>query len=340
MTFCFYYCCLNKVHAFVSPNIEGGDGWVKDSPKVDGIPSFRESFSRELNYREDVPIINIDSVGNATSRPLGTKFENTSFAHIHKNALFVTVDAFHDTGSDYFDREKSEGGHGIITCTVVGDHLAWFENVLRAGRELLSIKHIFVQAHIPILQPVRKSYSSGQYFDGADSSDFWKLMQKYDVDVYFAGEVHANTVIKDSHSNTIQVTSRANRLNNFLRVDVSEDKYIIHSYNEIGEKWRWNGNYTNQGQLTVNKSNGAYSISGIGSLEPIDLSSLDNPLIWLKFGESDKYKLKDRQIVGLKYDQFQQTLEGHSITIRNITSTEGMKNFGLFGRKFFLCVLH
>ena len=296
-----------------------------------GLPYFRDSLVRELNEKDGVPLYTTP-IGDAASRPYGTEYEQTSYAHVHKNALFVTVDAFHSVNSTFFDRETGEGGNGIVTCTVVGEHYLWFEDVLRAGQEDPSIKYMFVQAHIPILQPVRKINSSGQFMDGGENSDFWKAMQKYGVNVYFAGEVHANTVIKDPNSNVIQISSRANRLSNFLKVEVSDEEFVIKAYNEFGENWRWNGQYTQYGLLNVRKPDDQLSITSDGALEVFDPSG---PLIWLKFDQSDTYSLKDWQIIGLKYDQFQQTLLGHSVTIRNKTSTIGMSNFGAFGRKCF-----
>ena len=80
----------------------------------------------------------------------------------------------------------------------------------------------------------------------------------------------------------------------------------------------------------MQKSNEGVSIDSEGVLEVLDTI---RPLIWLKFAESDVYDLNDRQIVGLKYDQFWETLQGSSISIRNKTSTLGMQNYGSFGRK-------
>ena len=67
-----------------------------------------------------------------------------------------------------------------------GQHLTWFENVLKTAQNDESIKHIFVESHAPILQPVRKVRCSGQFLDNAEKSKFWKLMEKYGVDLYFA----------------------------------------------------------------------------------------------------------------------------------------------------------
>ena len=51
---------------------------------------------------------------------MGTEYENTFFAYIHKNTLFVTVDTFQIVGegtSDCIDRKNDKGGGGAITGT-------------------------------------------------------------------------------------------------------------------------------------------------------------------------------------------------------------------------------
>ncbi len=278
-------------------------------------------------------------IGNADSRPIGTPFASTSFEHVHKNALFITVDAFHEVelsiiqGQRFFDRETSLGGEGIITCTVEGDHLVWFENVLIEANKDPSIKHIFVQAHVPILQPVRRSDSSGQFMDKASASDFWNLMREHNVDIYYSGEVHANTATKDEESNLIQVVSRGNMINNFLIVDVTDDSFIISVYNELGTEWRLVGNYTKYGELKVNKSPSAITpIQSSGVLRLINKES--GPTIRINFDERDTYPLNTTQIVGMKHNQYKETLIGQNITLRNETASTGMKYFGYFGRKY------
>ena len=44
--------------------------------------------------------------------------------------------------------------------------------------------------------------------DDEMESDFWKTMRKHEVDIYFAGEVHSNTVTKDPKSDLVQVVTR------------------------------------------------------------------------------------------------------------------------------------
>ena len=154
-----------------------------------------------------------------SSRPIGTPYENTSFAHQHKNVLFITVDCFHNYGHDYFNATTGVGGEGAVSVTVQGEHLQWFEIVLQEARKNDSIKHIIVQAHVPILQPVRRVSSSGQFWDFGENSEFWKIMSAYDVDFYLAGEVHAISASKAESSNTVQIASRGNMFNALLNFE-------------------------------------------------------------------------------------------------------------------------
>ena len=155
------------------------------------------------------------------SRPIGTDFEDSSYAYIHKNVLIVTMDIF-------YQKSPSEniGMAGTVTGQVNDEHLNWFNKVLSAGRNHTDVKHIFVQAHFPVLFPVRKSKNSGMYMDFLEESDFWKAMRQHKVDIYFSGETQLNTVTKDPESDLIQIVSRGNFFSNFLSVDVFDD--VIH----------------------------------------------------------------------------------------------------------------
>ncbi len=316
----------------------GGNPWRTGSLKVAGLQAYRESVIKYMHKDANGNFLFDKPIGNANSRPIGTPFAFTSFAHVHKDALFITVDAFHKVdlstlqGPRFFDRETSSGGEGIITCTVEGDHLAWFESVLIEANKDPSIKHIFVQAHVPILQPVRKADCSGQFMDKASASDFWKAMRDHNVDIYFSGEVHANTATKDEESDLIQVVSRGNMMNNFLTVDVTDDSFIISAYNEIGTERRLNGNYTKHGELKVDKSSSAMTpIQSSGVLKLFDVKS--GPIIEFTFDERNTYPFNTTQILGIKHNQVNETLIGQNITIRNETSSTGMENLGSFGRK-------
>lgn len=184
--------------------IGGNDSFFVDRPgftKVHTIPQARKAFGNAFNRNDNNNVFSFDyqpwfrddNSDDVLSRPLGTKYENTTFAYVHRNVLFVTVDAFEiiaDGSSNFIDRENGLGGEGAVTCTVDGDegHLGWFENVLRKGRDDPKIRHVIVQAHLPIIQPIRKTFCSGQFFDYGEESNFWNLMNEYGVDLYFAGE--------------------------------------------------------------------------------------------------------------------------------------------------------
>ncbi len=203
-----------------------GDHEVGDNPWPAGSavsryqPQFRETFAKSFNYSSGGASFKYTKkIGTADSRPLGTKYEDTSYAYQYKNVLFITVDVFHQQ-----DYQTAIGEQGTVTGTVIGPHLQWLESVLSEARKDTSIKHIFVQAHLPVIYPVRKVSSSGMLIDDGEDNDFWKLLRKYKVDIYFAGEVHANTVTKDPKYDLLQVVTRGNFFTNFQTVDISDDK--------------------------------------------------------------------------------------------------------------------
>lgn len=196
-----------------------GNGWSLNNAKYDAIDAYRQGFQSAFNRDDNDNFVYNIPIGNASSRPIGTPYENTSFAHQYKNVLFITVDCFHNYGHDYFDTKMGVGGEGAVSVTVQGEQLLWFEKVLREARKNDSIKHIIVQAHVPILQPVRRVSSSGQFWDLGEDSEFWQIMSAYDVDFFLCGEVHAISASKSESSNTVQIASRGNMFNAFLKFE-------------------------------------------------------------------------------------------------------------------------
>jgi len=148
----------------------GGNGWEETSTKTAVLEYYRDGFQKELNRNESGDFMYSEPIGNADSRPIGTIHENTSYARKYKNVLFVTIDCFHSKGYNFEDREAGLGGEGSVTVSVEGKHLTWFEEVLKESQNDEMIKHIIVQAHVPILQPLRKVDSSGQFFDHGSES--------------------------------------------------------------------------------------------------------------------------------------------------------------------------
>ncbi|GFH44387.1 hypothetical protein CTEN210_00861 [Chaetoceros tenuissimus] len=307
----------------------GGNAWQRDSLKVNSLSLFRQGFVEGFNLNANGDFIYGDLFGTVDARPFGTDFEQTSFVHRHKNALFVTVDAFTQHDDLLFDRELGIGGEGVVSCTVLGKHLEWFENILKEARKDDTIKHIFVQAHLPIIQPVQKVVCSGQYFDRGEDSEFWRIMNEYKVDVYFAGEVHANTATKSNTSNLVQIVTRGNMFNNFLKVKVNDDVIEIEAYNEIGDLPKFNNQYEQHGYLTIDKTQDETLITSQGVLKLLDR---DSELIHLTFEEI--LPLSERQVLGMIHDQMEEKLIGDSVTMRGVSCEEAILNYGEFGQQF------
>lgn len=324
----------SKVLMAVGDHELGDDGWAPNSDKTKSITEYRHSLAKEFNRDPETgAFLFSDTIGNADSSPLGTPFYETSFAYKYKNVLFITVDAFQVVGSgeiSFTNRTKGIGGAGVVTGTVEGAHLDWFENVLIEAQKDDGIKHIFVQSHLPILLPVRRLNSSGQSMDYAENALFWKIMRRYGVDIYFSGEVHANTVTKDTESSLLQIVTRGNSFQNFLNVQVTDNSILITSFNEGGNKYRYNKNYTAHGEITLDKSNNRTKIKSNGALKIIDRNK---PLIHFDFEEI--VPLQSRRVLGMKHDESDKTLIGRKITMNGVECTEALPNIGEFGREYY-----
>ena len=301
--------------------------------KTDSLTQFRDSFVQGF-YKEPNTgeYIFKNYIGNAPPTPYETDYEYTSFAHRHNNVLFITVDVFREvSNTDYFDRTKGLGGEGIITGDVAGLHLKWIEEVLIEGRKDKMIKHIIVQAHVPILQPVRQVRSSGMFFDRAEHSPFWKMMVKYEVDIYFAGEVHANSVSRTKNSNLLQVVSRAQDMSSFLKVTVNEDSLQVDAINKIGqlkfpEDSGSDSKYENIGTLVIDKSSTTTETSFSGELELVDISK---PLLRFDFEKS--HGINERQVFGL---QTRENLRPEEVAIHDMVVSTAIWNQGSLGKQY------
>jgi hypothetical protein len=301
----------------------GDNPWPVGNSVSEHQEEFRQAFAKGFNinpadgkFRYDKPI------GKASSQPLGTKYEETSFAYQHKNVLFVTVDAFYQE-----DPDKTIGPQGSVTGTVTGKHLEWLDHVLSEARKETSIKHIFVQAHLPVLQPVRRVNSSGMLMDDEMESDFWKTMRKHEVDIYFAGEVHSNTVTKDPKSDLIQIVTRGRYVNNFATVDITDDVIDLTLYNQISRKAS-DGKFEEYGRLVIDKSSGKKTFKDEGEFTFLDREA---PMIHFDFEEN--FALKDRIVLGFSLRQGGNPFKSE-VNIEGVTCDRSFPNRGAFGRNY------
>ncbi|WP_430814948.1 LamG-like jellyroll fold domain-containing protein [Carboxylicivirga sp. RSCT41] len=233
----------------------GDNPWRKGSEVSKHISTFRKGFANTITLDENGQSRFNTMIGKAMARPVGTKYEHTSNAIQYKNVLFVTLDMFR-----FDDEYKILGNQGVINGDIDGKHLQWFESVLSEAQHIPSIQHIVVQSHLPIIYPVRKYASSGMLVDKKESEKILNVLRKYKVDLYLAGEVHMNTVTRDTRSDLIQLVARGNNLTNVTLVDVEEDKLLINTYHQNGDKL---------GSLSIVKESDKTDISGTGLLTPI-----------------------------------------------------------------------
>jgi hypothetical protein len=233
----------------------GDNPWPLGSEASKSIPVFRQGFANHFTLEKPGGKSRFNKpIGKIAPRPIGTIFENTSYAKQYKNVLFITLDVFR------FDGKGIElGEQGLVCGDITDDHLSWFERILKEAQHIPSIKHIVVQSHLPIIYPVRKYASSGMLMSGTSDNILLKLMRKYNVDLYLAGEVHMNTVTKDPESELIQFVGRGNNLSNYSVVTVEDEKLLVKCYMSDGEQI---------GDLLIDKTGAKKTFDGHGVLKP------------------------------------------------------------------------
>ncbi|MFN8193832.1 MAG: metallophosphoesterase [Nocardioidaceae bacterium] len=84
-------------------------------------------------------------------------------------------------------------GSKTVRMSLDDAQLAWLAQVLQKAVDD-GVDWIIVQGHVPILTPVREIGSSGLTYQGGPDSALWQLFEKYHVDMYLCGEVHAVTM--------------------------------------------------------------------------------------------------------------------------------------------------
>jgi len=258
----------------------GDNDWPPGSERAQCVPYHREIFGLSFNTDGQGQWLWPATVCGVPSRPLDTKYRNTSFAVQHKNVLFVQVDIFHQEGPN----DRLHRRHGSILPDVVGAHAAWLDTILAAGRADPSVRYIFVQAHTPVLPPVRAQSSSMMMAAGYDRSNLWRLMRKHRVDLYFAGEVHATTVSRDPESDLVQVVTDRNMP---TRIVVCDDRLTLQCFNRglmPGGVVR-SAPLINDHVMTILKpADSEMSMIGQGVLKPLDLRrvQIHFPLDYIK----------------------------------------------------------
>lgn len=297
---------LGPVLAVPGDHEYGDNPWRRFSPKDLALPAFRAVFARHFH----APLRNAEASGiRFVSAPEGTPFAETSFAVRHRDALFVGIDQFLPAtgaiGRDLVDLLPSIGERAVakaatwvaegeaITGDVAGAHLDWLENVLRGARDDPAIEHVFVFGHLPVLHPVRTFRSSGMLLDGDADSAFWRLLRRYEVDAYFAGEVHADTLIEDDAGTPLQVTTKAGSARAMaLGVEVSAERLVLTQFARPN-----GGALVETGRYVLDRRTGRGT--GSGHLAPVDR---DRPFLHYRFDTLEAGTLINDGTFGRDYD--------------------------------------
>jgi hypothetical protein len=152
----------------------GDNPWPSGSFKLAAVPTFKNAWA-------DAFTRTATGGHRYRARPVGTAAEDTAYAVRIANTLIVTVDVFR-LGKDGVD------------VTVADGQLRWLDRLLSRARRN-GVQNIIVQGHTPVLGPVRSRHSSDLMMDGGDDSEFWRLLDRHDVDLYLAGEMHDMTTL-------------------------------------------------------------------------------------------------------------------------------------------------
>ena len=244
----------------------GDNDWPPGSERSQTVPWHRKIYGQCYNTGAQGQWLWDEKIGDAPARPLGTKYENTSFAHQYKNVLFVNVDVFHQENPD----KRLHPQTGSVIANITGKHLEWFDRVLEAGRQQEDIRYIFVQAHPPIITPIRAHSSSMLFVDRYEKSNLWKTMRKHQVDLYFAGEVHSHTISKDPQSDLVQVVTDRKLP---VEITVYKDKLEFRAFERDPENQALTEqpNYFQAHHLIIDKSGPSLSFDdGVGVLKELD----------------------------------------------------------------------
>ncbi len=163
-----------QVHAAVGDHEIGDNPWPVGADKTRLVPDYKAVWARNFTLRDG-------GAYRYSNRPRGTRFERTAYAIRRGPVLVVTVDVF--------NRRRDTSIH----AEVVGGQLDWLKQVLAAARAEATIEYVIVQGHVPVVTPVRSHASSALVMEAGTAGAFWKLLARYDVDLYLSGEVHDTT---------------------------------------------------------------------------------------------------------------------------------------------------
>ncbi|MBF0196958.1 MAG: sulfatase-like hydrolase/transferase [Planctomycetes bacterium] len=249
---------------------EVGDntGWKLNTTYARQVPAFKEAWGNAFTKDEHGNSIYTEKIGQAEARPMGTDYEDTSFAVIKHNVLFVSLDLHEWEGANI---EKSNVYKPIcVKADLDEPHAQWLESVLSEGNQHPDVDHIVVFAHYAIMPAITWWHSSCFYVYGREASPLNALLKKYNVDVYMSGEVHAHSVNMDPDSKVVYLSHGSHNELATWEVSGKELKIKLFEKNNVEYPENKKSWYEETGVMTISKVNGEKTVSGMGSMAPID----------------------------------------------------------------------
>lgn len=274
-----------KPVAAIGDHEVGDQNWNLNSQKSEAIKYFKEAFSRAYTLDSEGNSLFSGYIGSVPQRPVGTQYEHTSNAIIHRNVMIVSIDIFaHESPSVLLHPVR-----GTVLPDVTGAHRQWLDDVLAAGSKIDSVEFIIVQIHFPVLLPIRKHRTSYMTVENGENSELWKTLKKYPVDLYFAGEVHCLTPSMDDESGIIQIVHGAynndfSPTQNYLVGEVEKGKLTLYSREKPNED---DFVFETTGKLVIDKTSAERRIISSGWLTPIDREGL---LVHYAFEDTEPVK--------------------------------------------------
>jgi hypothetical protein len=231
-----------------------GDHEIGDNPwparKVKLLPTFEKVFAEHFDMPKNGP----------------DHMKGLAYYFRHKNCLFVSVNVFETVRGKARDGTESD----MIRIGVTGKQQEWLEAVFKDNRD---VDHIVVMGHTPVLGPIpNKGPSSRLMVRDKEQSSFWKLMAKYYVDLYLAGEHHvidckqADGIVQITHGTALGFFKSTN----YLRATVTPKTLFLELKTLPIDLQGMRGDFQKSGvphmKLSVSKENQETGFQTVGTL--------------------------------------------------------------------------
>lgn len=246
----------------------GDQDWTQGSPRANAVPAFKKAFAQAYTVDPQGQSKYRGKIGSVPQRPQGTAYADTCYAFVDRNVLFVTVDLYRFEGVHKTLHPKS----GILSVEMAPEVELWLDALLTETADRDDIQFTVVQAHHPLILPIRKIQTSGIMINDRERSAFWKLLRKHRVDVYFSGEVHALTPQIDPESQVAHIVCGSflgNTAHNYMVCKATDGRLEMFIREKVGDGSRYV--YETTGSMVIDKSTGKKAIQTSGRLTPLDL---------------------------------------------------------------------